>query len=254
VATDPDLVAKAMADTSQYLFEIAPLGWMRREAGLLAGATGLPLAMLNGIWAESRHPDAATVAAMLERLDAAALPYCMQLRPGTPGEIPELARARGMAQGESIPLMVLDVPSRLPAARDLEGFSVRILEPAEIGVHVRIATEAFGLPEDIFSQLMRKELLAAEGLRCYVGSAGGEDVATGMGITIGPGVGIVNIATTAAHRGHGYGAAITAQVALDGMAAGADWAWLQSSASGYNVYERLGFRPLEHWECFVSGA
>ena len=254
MTVDPDLVAKALADTWQYLFEITPVGWMQREGGVLAGATGVPLAILNGIWAESRLPDAATVEDMFERLDASALPYCLQLRPGAPRKITDMAQARGMARDASVPLMVLEVPTQLPTTRHVDGFSVRVLEPADLGVHVRVAAEAFGMPEDIFAQLMSVELLAADGLRCYVGSAEGEDIATGMGVTLGPCVGIFNIATASHHRGHGYGAAMTAQVAFDGMVAGAEWAWLQASAAGYSVYERMGFETLERWECFVSGA
>lgn len=45
--------------------------------------------------------------------------------------------------------------------------------------------------------------------------------------------------------GHGYGPALTAQAARDGFAAGAELAWLQSSAMGHSVYRRLGFRDVE---------
>jgi len=38
----------------------------------------------------------------------------------------------------------------------------------------------------------------------------------------------------------------------DGFDEGAQWAWLQSSAAGYRVYERLGFRMLESWQCWLK--
>jgi hypothetical protein len=44
---------------------------------------------------------------------------------------------------------------------------------------------------------------------------------------------------------------VTARAAADGFAAGATWAWLQSSTTGYHVYEALGFRTLERWLCWV---
>ena len=59
------------------------------------------------------------------------------------------------------------------------------------------------------------------------------------------------LATPADHRRHGYGAAITAHVVEDGFANSASWAWLQSSPSGYAVYEALGFRTLERWLTWV---
>ncbi|MGO9583822.1 MAG: hypothetical protein ACLP36_13570 [Acidimicrobiales bacterium] len=47
---------------------------------------------------------------------------------------------------------------------------------------------------------------------------------------------------------------MTARVASDGLAAGAKWAWLQSSPEGYRVYERLGFRTLERWDFWTTQA
>jgi len=63
-------------------------------------------------------------------------------------------------------------------------------------------------------------------------------------------VGIFNVATPPEHRGHGYGAAITAQAIHDGFAAGAELSWLQSSAMGESVYRRLGFRAVESYVLF----
>lgn len=54
------------------------------------------------------------------------------------------------------------------------------------------------------------------------------------------------------HRRHGYGAAITGRAVHDGLAQGARWAWLQSSADGYGIYQKLGFRTQESWECWVA--
>jgi hypothetical protein len=47
---------------------------------------------------------------------------------------------------------------------------------------------------------------------------------------------------------------VTARAVADGLAAGAQFAWLQSSAAGYGVYERLGFTTSETWRCWVAGA
>jgi predicted GNAT family acetyltransferase len=77
-------------------------------------------------------------------------------------------------------------------------------------------------------------------------------VTTGMGLTIGSYVGVFNIATPPARRRRGYGAAVTVRAVADGVAAGARWAWLQSSGAGYPVYDRLGFRTTEDWNCWLS--
>jgi hypothetical protein len=83
MALDPDAAATALVDTWQHLVDTTPLGWRQREGGLLALATGVPVAMFNGIWVESIDPDARIVAGMFDRLAASGLPYCLQSRPGT---------------------------------------------------------------------------------------------------------------------------------------------------------------------------
>jgi predicted GNAT family acetyltransferase len=50
------------------------------------------------------------------------------------------------------------------------------------------------------------------------------------------------IATIPSARRRGYGAAMTARVVTDGLAAGCDVAALQASELGRPTYERLGFR------------
>jgi predicted GNAT family acetyltransferase len=75
---------------------------------------------------------------------------------------------------------------------------------------------------------------------------------TALGVTDGDHVGIFNVATPPAHRGKGYGAAITAWAVGDGFQNGASVAFLQSSPMGFRVYERLGFRTVEDWSVWIS--
>jgi predicted GNAT family acetyltransferase len=93
--------------------------------------------------------------------------------------------------------------------------------------------------------------MSAYGLRAYVGEVEGQVVTTALGVTRGEFVGVFNVATPPVHRGHGYGAGITARTVRDGLAAGARWAWLQSSAESHRLYEKLGFETLERWRCWV---
>jgi predicted GNAT family acetyltransferase len=233
------------------MFDLAPVGWLQRDQGVLAAATGVPVATLNGIWIASLNPDGNIVAAMFDRLDASGLPYCLQLRPGISRDITDQALARGMQLDHSIPLMVLDDTAQLAQAQQVAGLSIRQLEPQERSVHINIAADAFGAPAEMFDQLMTAELLGGTGIRCYVGEAEADCVATGLGTTLGAFVAVFNIATRTAYRGHGYATAVTARTVSDGFAAGARWAWLQSSPAGYNAYRRLGFRTLEEWDCWV---
>jgi hypothetical protein len=182
---DPDSVAAALADSAQYMFGTLSTGWLYREGGLLAGTTGVPIATLNGIWAESSYPDARLVAEMLDRLDASGLPYCMQLRPRTPNEISDLARSKGMVSQKKVPLMVLEDLKAITNAPQVDRLSIRLLSPEEGSEHVRVAANAFGAPEELFGQLLTPEMLGLDGLRCYLGEVDGESVTTGLGVTLG---------------------------------------------------------------------
>jgi GNAT superfamily N-acetyltransferase len=152
----------------------------------------------------------------------------------------------------AIPLMTLEDFSQLGAAQEGDGLVIREIEPAEAHLHARLAAVGFETPVEAFLQLMTPSVLAVPGVRCYLGEVGDQPVTTGLGVTLGSYVGIFNIATPPAQRRRGYGAAVTARAVADGLAAGATWAWLQSSEPGYPVYQRLGFRTAEAWSCWIS--
>ncbi len=157
-----------------------------------------------------------------------------------------------MRLDEQIPLMVLEDPAAVTSARQLPGLALRELSPGQVGVHARVAAAGFQIPEEPFVQLMTPDLLRLPGVRCYLGETGGQAVTTGMGVTVGGFTGVFSVATPPAHRCRGYGAAVTARAVTDGLAAGAAWAWLQSSPPGYGTYTRLGFQAVETWNCWIA--
>jgi N-acetylglutamate synthase len=255
VGIDADTAASALARTWQHLLPALPDGWGMREGGALAMVTGVRLPTLNGVWAEQVNPDPATVAALLDRVAATGLPHCLQLRPGSSPALAKLAAMRGMSREEQDdPLMVMEDLAMLGRTQHIPGLKIRQLRPDEAEMHVRVAAAGFETPEEPFRRMITPGVLRLPGLRCYVGEAAGHPVTTGIGITLGAFVGIFNIATPPECRRRGYGAAVTARAATDGLAAGAAWSWLQSSSSGYRVYGRLGFRTVEGWHTWLSAA
>lgn len=247
-----DDVARALADTWELLFAGIADGWFRREGGVVAAVSHAPVATLNGVWSERVDLDAALVDDLLDQVEAYHVPCCLQLRTKADPALTAMATARGMSLQETIPLMLLEDPSALTAAQDVDTLVVRELAPEEAGVHARIMALGFGAPEAIFAQLLTPSVLALSGVRCYVGEVGSEPVTTSLGATVGSSTGVFNVATPPEHRGHGYGAALTARAAADGLAEGAEWAWLQSSAAGYGIYQKLGFRTVESWPCWIK--
>lgn len=252
MSLEADTVASALASTWEHLFAAIPSGWVRREDGVVGAASGVPAPTLNGVWPERVVLDAGLVSEVLGQIASLKLPHCLQLRPGAPEHLAALAARRGMVEEEPIPLMVLEDPQHLASAQEVEPLQIRQLAPEEAPLHAHIAARGFEAPEEVFTQLMTPAVLASPGTRCYVGTFEDQVVTTGIGVTLGDFVGIFNIATPPEHRGHGFGAAVTARAASDGLAHGAGWSYLQSSVAGFGVYDRLGYKTLERWACWVT--
>ena len=254
MAIGADMAAAALAVAWQQLLGAVPGGWAMPAAGAVALVTGVRVPTLNGVWSTRTDPDPGVIAGLLDRVAATGLPHCLQLRPGSDPVLADLGARRGMHPDSEHPLMVLEDPALLGPARQVAGLTIRQLDPEDAELHAGVAAAGFGVPEKPFRQLVTPDVLRVPGVRCYLGEAGGRPVATGMGVTVGTSVGVFDIATVPACRGLGYGAAITARVVSDGLAAGAAWSWLQSSPDAYRLYARLGFRSAGSFQVWLSAS
>jgi ribosomal protein S18 acetylase RimI-like enzyme len=252
VSVDAATAAGALVETWHYIASAVPGGWASRNGAGVAAVTRVAAPTLNGVWVQKVDADAEDISDLLDQVAATELPHCLQFRSASATRLVGLAASRGMAHLEDIPLMVSADTDQLTAAQVVGELMIRQLLPDEAPLHARVAAAGFEAPPEMFLQLMTPAVLATPGVRCYVGEAGGQPVTTGLGVTLGSSVAIFNIATPPQYRRRGYGAAVTARAVADGLAAGAKWSWLQSSAEGYKVYERLGFRTIEIWPCFAS--
>lgn len=241
----------ALAAVLEHLVAGIPAGWTVRTAGALAGVTGVAIPTLNGVWAYGADADPEPVSAFLDRIDGAEMAYCLQFSRDSSGHLAELAERRGMSREADIPLMVLEGEGDI-AGFDVGELAIDVLEPEHAAVHAELAAAGFDAPVDAFLQVTTPAVLGRSGVRTYVGSIAGDRVVTGVGVHLDSCVGIFNIATLPGYRRRGYGAALTARAVRDGFAQGASWAWLQSTPAGYGVYEALGFRTVESWECWIA--
>ncbi len=244
-------MGSAFADVWEHLVAAIPAGWTRRAPGAIGAATQVAIPTLNGVWVHGAEARREEVSSLLDRIRDEGVPYCLELTPRCDAGLRELAQSRLMRREQDIPVMTLEDTSKLSRA-SAGALTTRILALHEGMLHAEVAAAGFEAPLDVFSRIATPSVLGLPGVCAYLGELDGEAVATGIGVTMGQQVGIFNIATLPAQRRRGYGAAITVQAIRDGFAHGARWAWLQSSAAGYGVYEKLGFITLESWECWVS--
>lgn len=249
-----DAVASALASDFKLLLPaLGPKAVAVPSGDAVLVITGIPVPTMNGVLLLRPTASNSDVAPLLDMVAASGFPYCVQLRPDSPPSLIDLAKEMGMVESEPEPLMILESPGpALTGAATHGGLTARLLGPEEAGVHAEIAAAGFDAPVEIFQMLATRNLFERPGVRAYLGTADGEPVTTALGITNGDHVGVFNVATPRAHQRLGYGGAITARATLDGFAAGAAFAYLQSSAAGFRVYERLGFRTLETWSIWIS--
>jgi N-acetylglutamate synthase len=246
---NPDSFAIAMTDSRRHMNTRIPGSRLLRQGGAAAWITGSPRAGFNSVWPERPNPPASAVAALLDEVADAGLPFTLALRPGSAGVLTGLAAERGMRRAGDHPLMALETGGA-KAPRPVPQLAIRLLPPHEATAVVKVAAAVFGATEETF--LPSLDLLALDGLRCYLGEADGQPVATAVSVTTGQFTAIYSVATDPAFRRRGFGTALTARAVADGALAGAAWCWLKASASGYPVYRDLGFRTIETWTHWMS--
>jgi ribosomal protein S18 acetylase RimI-like enzyme len=215
----------------------------RRDGYDLVVFPPVPLPQFNTVWPldDSAAP---ALAGALDEIEQMALPSSVQVRRGRTPAAEEEAKRLGLTAEEPIPGMAA-TPDDLGGMEISELEIVRVATADGLAQALAVAADGFGAPADLLAPLYLLETAALEGLSYYVGRVDGRDVSTSIGYTVADTVGVFNVATAAGDRGRGYGAALTAEAAREGFAAGAGLAWLQSSAMGVSVYRGLGFREVE---------
>lgn len=251
MATEGDTAARALLRSMVDLAGALPEAWARIHSGVTAAVTGVPVPNLNGVFVTGASRD--VVEPLLDAVAATGLPHCVQLAPRVARDLAPLPASRGMRHATDVPLMVLESTAGPSTADQPKELTIRVLAPEEAGLHAQTLAAGFEAPVQIFQRLMTPDTLRIDGARCYSGEVEGQPVTTGYTLpSPGGGTGIFNIATIPAFRGRGFGAAITARAVADAAAAGSTWAWLQATAAGYAVYQRLGFRDTGRWQHWVS--
>jgi ribosomal protein S18 acetylase RimI-like enzyme len=220
----------------------------RRAGYELLAFPMFPLPSFNGIWAESDAAVDELEAAVAEAEDL-GLPIGVVLRDErTPG-VAQRARELGFSLAESTPAMVT-TPGELQIP-DSELDILQIRTADGLAQALAVAATGFEIPGELLAALYLLEVAALEGIEYYLARLDEQDVCTAIGYTVDKMVGIFNVATPPEFRRRGYGSIITAHAVQAGFDAGADFAYLQSSALGESVYRRLGFRQVGNYTILV---
>lgn len=253
---DAEIFGASKAEITQELISVLPGGRFLCQDGVYAMVTGIPAPSFNGVWSGLPGPAVTVVAALLDEVCRAGVPYSLKLPPGCDEAYTRLAAARGMQPVADTTLMALDAAGGGAAAAipSPAGLAIQRLAPELAWRHAVVAAAGFGTARDIFLRAITPDLLRLASVRCYVGEAAGQPVTTSLSVTLGSCTAIFDVATVPGFRGRGYGTAVTARAVADGLVAGSASCWLEASAAGLSAYRRVGFRVIEPRRNWVSGS
>jgi hypothetical protein len=128
-----------------------------------------------------------------------------------------------------------------------EGLEIRpVYDAAILAVWCDTAVKAYGMPPFVVSHFRdwfsTFPLNSQASLRHYVAFYRGQPAATASMLLASGAAGLYNIATIPELRGRGIGSAITLEPLRAALAEGFRISVLESSADGFPVYSRLGFK------------
>lgn len=255
MATIAGRATSAWFDAMLRLCKVTPSGWVADRGGALALATRSAVPTLNAAVGKVAEPEGAALAA-LERaatdMSLLRVPWSV-IVPGNASESVVLLAARhGLTRRQPMPLMACSAGDVLLRAEEDRMSRIGRVTAAQSAAYTDALTAGFAVPRDAFGSLMDGAVLDMPELTGYMAYQGGEAVATGLGICIADLVGVFNIAVVPWARCKGFGKAMTAKVVAEGLAAGADAAYLHATPDGRPLYESMGFRVVATWTAFTA--
>ncbi|WP_433534174.1 GNAT family N-acetyltransferase [Micromonospora sp. CA-249363] len=245
-----DRMAAAYDDAIEDLCGATPKGHYARRGTARAAVTHAGAATLNVAYDLSREPDLDALHEMAIEVSGHVEAWSIMVRGDADGGVADLATRHGRSARSELPLLAAAANELVLRADAAQLERVRRVGAAESDRYTDVLTRGFEVPDGLFGPLMGGAVLDAERIDGYLYEEGGQVLGTGLGMRTRGAVGVFNIAVVRDARGRGLGRAITEKVVRDGVAAGADAAYLQSSALGRPLYESMGFRFEENWIAF----
>jgi GNAT superfamily N-acetyltransferase len=242
---DTRTVERGIASLVEAFRRIARLsehGASEERDGVVCVATGMPLPPFNPAFVVRPPRDPATTFRwVLDFYGRRGLTGEIIAWTDTAHAIADAATGAGLTAGHRIPCLLLaPLASAPPTAPDLQ--VRRVADTASLLRFNDVCAEGFGLERQVIAAFDDPRLLELPGAGLHLGFVDGAAVATSLSYGIDDVVLVFNVTTLESHRRRGIGEAMTWRALQEGLTQGCDVAFLQSSAAGRPVYERMGFR------------
>jgi GNAT superfamily N-acetyltransferase len=171
---------------------------------------------------------------------------------------PFLRRARallereGMSQLTDAPGMLAD--SLAPPSRRLPNLVVKpVCDDATRNAFAHITSISFDVPWTVCREIYIPERAWRGSFRGFLGYVNGTAVTSTAFVFAAGAVGVYSVGTLPGHRSRGYAEALMRNV-LDKARAetGCQRTSLQSTRSGYQLYLRMGYRPVTNYTVYMT--
>ncbi|MFI2362399.1 GNAT family N-acetyltransferase [Promicromonospora sp. NPDC019610] len=241
----PDGPAPALARAQALLASLVPGGSVTPVApGADVIDTTVPVPMLNGLVLTAAGHERADLDRALADAATRLPTWSMQVVGHSPTRAERSVAADHGLRELRRPTMVrslADLPEPDGAALSSATFRM-VRTPEDRAAFTRVLDESFGTDDSHGRPFVTDEVLAHPAARVYVAVVDGQVAATGLSWLDEQGwLGIYSGGTVPALRRRGLGRALLLHRLAEGRRAGAHTAYLQSSAMGRSLHEKLGF-------------
>jgi ribosomal protein S18 acetylase RimI-like enzyme len=167
-------------------------------------------------------------------------------------EAPRVFHRHGLRHLTEAPGMYAD--RLMPATRRLPMLDVRpVGDEATRAAFAEVMSTAFEIPHSVSLSVYGAERAWKGSFHGYVGYSNGRAVTTAAAVITGDVIGLYSVATLPQHRRLGFAEAIMRQVIQQAeQTRGALRTVLQSTSSGFSLYEAMGYRTVTSFNVFIS--
>lgn len=235
---------------SSRAFGLAPTTVIRDDDELFWYVTGLPSGAFNSVMYANLAPDRidAAVAELFTLRERYGVPVGWLIGPSSrPTDLDRQLEARGLEHKVTLTPMTRVLGGHLPTAERVPGLTVeRVQDPATYEEWIIAEHRGFGAAGKLDSGLaaIRRAMGIGHNLpfHHFLGRLDGAGVATATLLLAGGIAGIYDVSTVPEARRRGIGTAMTLAALREARRLGYEIAFLQPSAMGRPIYERIGFR------------
>ncbi|MEW1590091.1 GNAT family N-acetyltransferase [Micromonospora vinacea] len=253
MSTTADRLATAYLDAIEALGRVTPKGWYAERGTARAVVTHAQVASLNGVLDLATDPDLDSIDELATEVARQVPHWSIMVRGEASAALVDLAARHGLRERHALPMLGCGTDDIVFRPGSTQRALVRRVGAAENERYSDAFTESFEAPAGAFGSLMGGAVLDTDGITGYLAEESGRPLGTGLGMRANGVIGVFNIGVVPSARGRGLGRTLTETVLRDGIAAGADAAYLHSSPMGRSLYESMGFVLVETWTMLAAG-